>query len=174
MCRMNMKQEYSKVDILIIVGSVLTMCAYYFLGIFNIGMYVLQTHDDALTFLGYTFVYAMIYLMYIVILYKTMDLATTQIGNRRKEIRLTTELGVEHPRYKLLKHCQIIAPGAIMLLSNLVVLTILLNHLTNLTSNFVLLLDIQMRVLPFIYSLFIVLEEFTGIRLKLEQDIEGY
>lgn len=169
-----MKQQYSKVDILIVVGSVLTIGIYCFLGIFNIGMYVNQTQDEALPFLGYTFLFVCIYLIYVGILYKVMDLTTTKIGNKRKDIRLTTDLGIEHPQYKLLKHIQIIAPGALMILSNLIVLTILLNQLTNLTSTLVLLLHIQMRVLPFIYSIFIVLEELTGLRIKLEQDIEGY
>lgn len=103
-----------------------------------------------------------------------MDLTTTKTGNKRKDIRLTTDLGIEHPQYKLLKHIQILAPGALMILSNLIVLMILLNQLTNLTSTLVLLLQIQMRVIPFIYSIFIVLEELTGLRIKLEQDIEGY
>lgn len=169
-----MKQQYSKVDILIVIGSVLTIGSYCFLGIFNIGMYVDQTQDEALHFLGYTFLYVCIYLIYVVILYKVMDLTTTKIGNKRKDIRLTTDLGINHPQYKLLKHIQIIAPGILMILSNLIVLMILLIQLTNLTSTQVLLLNIQMRLLPFIYSIFIVLEELTGLRMKLEQDIEGY
>lgn len=170
---MKTKQHYTKGDMFIIVGSVVTIGLYYLMGVINVGWYVSLDQTNALLFIGYTFLGVVLVTVFLSLQYWAIETVTEMVGKKRTHIRLHKSLGVDDPQYKKLKIVQTLTAGLIMIISNLVALT-LINKNLDLPSTLSLLVRIQLQVLPFIYAILVVLEDETGLREKLEHDIEGY